>query len=184
MADPNENAAVVDVETLYRRHAAWVARYVTRLGFRGQDVEDIVQEVFLVAHRSGGFRPGPAKPTTWLAEIAFRVASAARRKQSRTELAGPGSLDEVPAMTAGPAAQAQSAQALAHVQRALETLDLDKRALFVLFEIEGEDCNSLAAAFGVPVGTIYSRLHATRKAFLAEYKRLTTSKLTPVAGAP
>ena len=38
-------------------------------------------------------------------------------------------------------------------------------ALVILFELEGESCPALADAFDVPVGTVYSRLHAARRAF-------------------
>ncbi len=180
MGNSSENSQQpIDAETLFRRHAAWIARYVTRLGFRGQDVDDLVQDVFLVAHRRGGYQPGAAKPTTWLAEIALRTSLARRRKAARVDVADPETLQEVPAVTASPAARAQSTQALSNVQRALDTLDLDKRSLFILFELEGESCDSLAAAFDVPVGTIYSRLHATRRAFMTAYAKITESPTTP-----
>ena len=45
------------------------------------------------------------------------------------------------------------------MQRALDTVDVERRALFVLFEIEGESCDDIAAGLGIPVGTVYSRLH-------------------------
>lgn len=167
------SGAAVGAEALYRAHATWVARYVTKLGFRGQDVEDIVQETFLVAHRRGGFREGPARATTWLAEIAFRVAMANRRKRRESPLADDTVVDALPGRNADPHDGAASAESLANVQRALDTLDLERRALFVMFELEGESCEALAAAFDVPVGTIYSRLHAARASFLEAYGRLT-----------
>jgi RNA polymerase sigma-70 factor, ECF subfamily len=165
--------AALDAAGLFRRHAAWVAAYVTRLGFRGHDVDDIVQETFLVAHRRGGFREGPARPTTWLAEIALRVAMASRRKQRRAPVADAEAVDAAPSQAGDPLAGAMHAEALVNVQRALDSMDLERRALFVLFELEGESCESLAAGFGVPIGTIYSRLHAARAAFLTSYSRLT-----------
>ena len=164
---------MVDAAGLFRRHAAWVAAYVTRLGFRGQDVDDIVQETFLVAHRRGGFREGPARPTTWLAEIALRVAMASRRAARRAPVADDSAIEAAPSQAADPLAGAMQAEALANVQRALDSMELERRALFVLFELEGESCESLALAFGIPVGTIYSRLHAARASFLSTYQRLT-----------
>lgn len=165
----------MDAEALFRRHAAWTARYVTQLGFRGQDVEDIVQETFLVAHRRGGFQVGPAKPTTWLAQIALRVGMAQRRSKRRAPVADE-HIDEAPSSTADPLAGAMSNQALANTERALSALSIEQRALFVLFEIEGEGCDALAESFGVPIGTIYSRLHRARADFLAEYRRLTADQ--------
>jgi len=167
----------MDAEALFRRHAAWTARYVTQLGFRGQDVEDIVQETFLVAHRRGGFLEGPAKPTTWLAQIALRVGMAQRRSTRRAPVADE-HIERAPSSTADPLSGAMSSQALANTQRALDTLPMDQRALFVLFEIEGESCEALAQAFGVPIGTVYSRLHRARAEFLQEYRRLTADQKT------
>ncbi|MBC8072980.1 MAG: hypothetical protein IAG13_31950, partial [Deltaproteobacteria bacterium] len=64
---------------LFREHATFIARFVVRYGVDVADVDDVVQEVFLIAHAHGGYRPGPAKPTSWLAAIAVRVASSHRR---------------------------------------------------------------------------------------------------------
>ena len=55
--------------------AAFVAAFVMRLGVTKEAVDDVVQEVFLTAHRLGGHTTGAAKPTTWLAEIALRIVS-------------------------------------------------------------------------------------------------------------
>jgi len=74
---------LVDVRTLFRAHASFVAAFLRRLGTSGSDIDDLVQEVFLVAHRKGGFRPGSGQPRTWLGAIALRVASMHRRTHSR-----------------------------------------------------------------------------------------------------
>lgn len=167
-------AATTDAATLFREHAAWVARYVRRLGFRRDaDVEDIVQETFLVAHRRGGFREGPAKATTWLAEIALRVGMASRRAQRRAPVSDDEAVDAAASSGGDPLAGAIQTETLANVQRALDALEIERRALFVLFELEGESCDALAAAFDVPIGTVYSRLHAARGEFLATYRKLT-----------
>ena len=55
---------------------------------------------------------------------------------------------------------------------ALEALDLDQRAVFVLFEINNESCDEIARALEVPLGTVHSRLHAARAAFKKAHARL------------
>ncbi len=167
---------VISAETLFRQHATWVAKYLNRLGFRGQDVEDIVQDTFLVAHRRGGFRPGEARPTTWLAEIALRISMARRRAAWRAPVADPAVADSLPASSGDPLARAIDQEALSNVQRALDTLPIERRALFVLFELEGESCEALSSTFEVPIGTIYSRLHKARSEFLAAHRRLTDDR--------
>jgi len=164
--------AGLSAAALFRLHCTFVAGFLVRLGVEAQDVDDLVQEVFLIAHRQGGYVLGPARPTTWLAEIALRVASVARRSRRRSRV----SPDEATVAStaeqgAGPFEAAAASQALGRVQRALDTLDLDRRAVFVLFELEGESCDVIAAGLGIPVSTVYSRLHAARQAFRTAYDR-------------
>lgn len=170
---PEDGKPVLDAARLFRDHAQFVANFVVRLGVRREEVDDIVQEVFLVAHRRGGFVPGAARPTTWLAEIALRVTSAARRRQRRSrEDPDVETVSFAPSRAGGPGEQAEAAEALRRVQQALDTLDDGKRAVFVMFELEGESCEAIAAVLEIPVGTVYSRLHKARKLFQEAHNRL------------
>lgn len=164
---------IVDAGTLFRLHAAFVAGFLVRLGVDRAELDDIVQEVFMIAHRRGGYRPGPARPTTWLADIALRVLSNRRRSQRRARVhadatAIDAAADQVPSLQK----QSEGRESLRRVQAALDKLDDDKRAVFVLFEIEGETCESIAAGLQVPIGTVYSRLHAARAQFTKAHARL------------
>lgn len=177
----------LDAEALYRAHADFVARFLLRLGAHGQDVPDLLQEVFLVAHRRGGFIMGRAKPTTWLAEISFRVFSD-RRKKSRRKLedADTETVTVAPSHASSPSERAEKRQALVRVQSALDTLTPEKRAVFILYELEGESCDTIAAGLGIPVGTVYSRLHSARRDFTRAHDRLAeepSARLPPGAVA-
>ena len=154
----------MDSETLFRRHGAFVARLLHRLGFEVPELDDLLQEVFLVAHRNDGYRAGPAKPTTYLASIAVKVAATHRRKRrTRSFVRSSDTLvSGATASEAGPERMADAREQLRTVQRILEGLDADRRAIFVLFELEGLACAEIAAAMGIPVGTVYSRLHTAR----------------------
>lgn len=162
MSDP------IPTERLFRDHAAFVASFLRKLGARPADVDDLVQEVFLVAHQKS-YVPGPATPRSWLGAIAWRVASARRRAASRREVPDDSGIQRLPSATPSPAANAERRQALALATRALGTLDDEHRVPFILYELEGESCASIAAGLGVPVGTIYSRLHNARQRFLEAY---------------
>jgi RNA polymerase sigma-70 factor (ECF subfamily) len=163
----------ISAEALFRAHAAFVAGFVVRLGVAREEVDDVVQDVFLIAHRRGGFVPGAARPTTWLAEIAVRTVSTHRRTERRRRTSSDDdALDAAVATTRSPLEIAEARAALARVNRALDALDLDRRAVFVLFELEGESCDAIAAGLGIPVGTVHSRLHAARKAFQEAHARL------------
>ncbi len=163
----------LDAEALYRAHADFVARFLLRLGAYGQDVPDLLQEVFLVAHRRGGFVVGRAKPTTWLAEISFRVFSD-RRKKTRRKLEDSDieTVTMAPSHVSSPSERAEKREALARVQSALDTLTPEKRAVFVLYELEGESCDHIAQGLGIPVGTVYSRLHSARRDFTKAHDRI------------
>lgn len=152
---------------LFRQYATFVAAFLIRMGVQRADLDDVMQEVFLVAHRLGGYTPGPAKPTTYLANIALRAATSHRRKgqvrsfvRANDELVGNAGSD-----SNDPERVADNKQRLELLDRCLERLDDDKRAVFVMAEIQGETVVSIAAGLGIPVDTAYSRLRAARKLF-------------------
>jgi RNA polymerase sigma-70 factor (ECF subfamily) len=167
-------------EALFRAHAPFVAAFAARLGALPGEVEDIVQEVFLVAHAKGGYEPGPALPRSWLAAIALRVTKNHQRSRMRRREDASDALDAQACGARSPHESAEVVQSLERVQRALDTLDLEHRATFILFEIEGEPGQAIAASFGVPIGTVYSRLHHARRRF-AEAYRATEEPAAPAA---
>ena len=164
--------AAQSADALFRAHAGFVASFLRRVGTAGADVDDLVQEVFLVAHRKGGFVAGTGHPKSWLAAIALRVASTSRRSHSRRREDGGADLDVMSSPNADAARVLEARAALRRVQQALDTLSLDDRATFVLYELEGLRCDAIAAAFEIPVGTAYSRLHNARKRFIEAHARL------------
>ena len=174
MMDGAEQArAHLGARELFVAHASFVARFLARLGVRPADLDDLVQEVFLVAHRHGGFTPDRGRATTWLAHIATRVASNARRTlRRRHEEQDDEALTEHRSPGADPHQSAETTESLARVERALGALEIEQRAIFVLFEVEGESCEAIALGLGVPVGTVHSRLHKARKDFQRAFERL------------
>ena len=140
----------------------------------------------MVAHRRGGFRDdGTAKATTWLAAIVVRVFSEHRRNRSRRPQMQ-GSDELLQGLTGSsnattsalsdhhqdPAAATANREAIRRVAQALDALDEKSRAVFVLYEIEGENCTEIANALQIPVGTVYSRLHQARRAFQRAHEKL------------
>jgi RNA polymerase sigma-70 factor (ECF subfamily) len=181
----------IDVERLFREHAAFVAAFLHRMGAAREEIDDLVQDVFMTAHRKGGFRtPGAAAPRTWLTAIALRVAANARRSQTRRrEDYDLERLGTVPEPAGSPAQAAELREALFRVQRALDTLDLEHRSVLVLFELDGMDCQDIAVALEIPIGTVYSRLHVARKRFAAAHAALVEGEARvvgrhAVGGAP
>lgn len=157
---------------LWRRHAPFVAKFILRMGVPRADLDDLMQEVFLVAHRNGGYQPGPAKPTTYLASIAFRLAYTERRKRRVRAFVEPNE-DRVSAAIApgDPERTALQREQLRRLAQALDALDPDKRAVFVLVELQGESVVSIAEGLGIPLDTAYSRLKAARRLFREAVER-------------
>ncbi len=157
----------LDSAELFRRFAPFVAGFLLRLGVQRPDLEDVMQEVFLVVHRNGGYVPGPAKPTSYLANIALRAATSHRRKrktrsfvQSNLEAVG-----KAADVSGNPEQTAGRRQQLALLQQVLDKMEPDRRALFMLAELHGETVVSIASGLGIPVDTVYSRLRAARRMF-------------------
>ncbi|MDB5213733.1 MAG: polymerase sigma factor RpoE [Myxococcaceae bacterium] len=163
-------SVAVSASDLFRRHAKFVAGLLRRLGLPEDDIDDGVQEVFVLAHRYGGYRPGPARPTTWLATIAVNVSRNTKRQGRRR--AYPDELKVAEAICDGPTPfdRVSLAESLTRLQAILDRLDEGHRLVFLLHELHGEPGPAIAAALGVPIGTIYSRLHTARERVSAAYR--------------
>jgi len=181
----SEKPERISAEALFRAHASYVATFAHRLGVPRDDVHDLVQEVFLVAHRKGGYEQGPARPRTWLCAIAVRLARKSHRERARRDSSDSPRIELAGGAERNPGEQLETRRSLEHVQQALETLDLDHRAAFVLYEIERESCEEIALALEVPVGTVYSRLHHARRKFMAAHDVLASGRrsMRKAAGA-
>jgi len=166
-------AEAVSTEKLFKKHASFIASFLHRLGVHDADIDDVVQEVFMVVHKKGGYVPGPAQPRSWLAAIALLVAKASRRRQGkRREAYDETLLTSLQAEGKTPDQALQIARSMQRVQTALDTLDLSHRAVFILYELEGESCQAISESLQIPLGTIYSRLHIARKRFSKAYTKL------------
>jgi RNA polymerase sigma-70 factor (ECF subfamily) len=163
----SEISAVISSEDLFRVYATFVAKFLRHLGVHSSDLDDVVQEVFMSAHRKGGYRPGPASPATFLARLALDARRWVWRRNQRFARAQcigvASSLAAEPPDT--PENAAETVQALEQLQCALDSLDAETRAIFVLFELEQESCAAIAAGLELKLGTVYSRLHYGRAEF-------------------
>jgi RNA polymerase sigma-70 factor (ECF subfamily) len=162
---PALRAEALDVARLHAEHASFVWATLQRLGVRDADLEDMLQEVFVVVHKRLHTYDPSARATAWLFGIAVRVAAGYRRRAYRRHEQTVDPFPEPSCEGTGPEASASVLQARRRLEAILDELDLEKRALFVMFEIDELPCEDIAATFGVPVGTIHSRLHAARQAF-------------------
>lgn len=161
----SERAPPLDAAGVHATQGGFIWATLQRLGVRSSDLDDAYQEVFVVVHRRlGDYDPSlPLRP--WLFGICVRVVAASKRRAHvrREQL-----VDEMPegdAHAPSPEDRADRANNQRILQLVLDELDLERRAVFVMYEIDELPCDQIAEMTGVPVGTVHSRLHAARKDF-------------------
>lgn len=170
-ADPSPSGRVLShpvsmsLREIFDANVAFVWRTLRHFGISDADVDDVCQEVFVVVHRKLPGFEGRSALRTWLYGICFRVAKDHRsRAYIRREVA----VSEPPphAVPASQDSDYARAEARLMLQGILDLLDEDKRAVFVLYEIEGLAMREVAEVVGCPLQTAYSRLQAARKLVL------------------
>ena len=159
--------ALADV---YRDHFDFVWRSLLRLGVPSSQAEDVAQDVFLVVHRRLPDYDSARALRPWLFGIARRVAADRRRSSQREQrrmrvIAAAGS-----DRRADPEQAAARAEAAQIVQGFLDSLDEERRVVFVLGELEGFSGTEIAQALDINRNTVYTRLRAARRLF-AEWVR-------------
>ncbi len=134
--------------------------------------EDAVQETFIKAFRGlRGYRGGSFR--AWLLRIASNTCyDELRRSNHRQEvddwLVGEDGeeyelLELLPSPELSPDAQVEQRELMAAVQRGLQRLPVEYRAVAVIVDVLGFDYAEAAASLGVPVGTVKSRLARARQ---------------------
>jgi RNA polymerase sigma-70 factor, ECF subfamily len=161
---------------VYESCAKLVWRNLRRLGVPEAAVEDAAQDVFLVVHRRLPEFEGRSSLRTWIFGIVLRVAARHRRKARGVavrEAAIPAELAEALSASShdSPYERALQRQASALMQRVLDLLDDERRALLIMVDLEQTSVAEAAEALELNLNTAYSRLRAARRAFEAELGR-------------
>lgn len=171
-APSSAQGAVVDVGTLFVLHAPFLLRVVARLTGPGPHVEDLVQDVFVVAHRRRGvLRDGP-ELRGWLYRVCSNKAMQHRRSRwRRFRLATAIEMEPTATAPAVPDEIASRRERGRRIRQAVLELPFLQREAFVLFELEGLDTKSVAALLDVPEGTVSSRLSTARRLFRERWAR-------------
>ena len=153
-------AAPGDCIGAYQREFDYLCRTLRRLGIAPSDLEDVAHEVFLVLHRRWPDYDASLPLRPWLFGIAFRVASAHRKRVQR-EVLEPWL--EVEDLAPQPEQMVAIEQARAVVLAALERIPLPRRAVLVMHDLDGVVMHDVATALSIPLFTAYSRLRKARK---------------------
>jgi RNA polymerase sigma-70 factor (ECF subfamily) len=155
---------------VFEEHGAFVCRSLRRLGIPEGDLDDVLQEVFLVVHQRLHDYEEKGRARSWLYSICTRVARAQRRKLARHREGTALAPHEIHS-AATQLAQVEDREALAWGQRLLDALPAPQREVFWLYEVEELSMAEIARALSCPLQTAYSRLHKARERILAEVQR-------------
>ncbi|OJY20637.1 MAG: hypothetical protein BGO98_04690 [Myxococcales bacterium 68-20] len=157
------------LEQLVRDHYAFVWRTAQRLGVPSADVEDVVQDVLVIAARK---LDGILHQPGFLFQTCVFVAGHARRRaQRRREIIDDERVHAEVDGSATPEQSAVASEARAKLQQILDGLPEELRAVFVLFELERLTMAEIAEMTGLPPGTVASRLRKAREIFVARVAR-------------
>lgn len=174
-----EAPSSLSFEALYDQWFEDVSRWVRALGAREADRDDLVQDIFLVVHRRLSDFDGQ-NVAGWLYQIARRKVRDHRRLLWVKQLFGTSSLSPADAMlttSRGPLEELETKEKRELLEGLLEKLNADQRAAFVLFEIEGNSGEEIAALQGVPINTVWARIHKARKKLQEQAERADKRKL-------
>jgi RNA polymerase sigma-70 factor (ECF subfamily) len=163
--------ALPTLRELFTMHAAYVWNTLRRFGVPACDLEDVTHDVFLQIHRHfAEYDPHrPVRP--WLVAFAYRAASQHRRRAHRRRETQ-GEPDAAAHPGAPPDEQLAADDDRRLVAAALSGIGLERRAVFVLYELDGIAMDDIAGSLGIPVNTAYSRLRIARGEFASAVKRL------------
>jgi RNA polymerase sigma-70 factor, ECF subfamily len=165
----SQNLAAEDVrpelvlEAMYAEHAPFLTRVLIRLLGDGSHVDDLLQETFLVAHRKRASFDGRSAVRTWLYGIAAHLAMRHRRGAGRWRRALGIYAEQPPRVAASPEDELDRARAAQLLRAALERLPFKQREVVVLYELEELEGAAIAELLGIPINTVWTRLHHGRK---------------------
>jgi RNA polymerase sigma-70 factor (ECF subfamily) len=144
---------------LYDRYHECVRRFVARATCDAEDVDDLVHATFLAVAKSAFRYDGRPSCRPWLIGIAAQLLR--RRRQSFGRLLSV--LSSLRGLRATATDPRPFLQARADVGHALARLSEPKRITVLLADVEGLSCGEIAAVTSVPIGTVWTRLHAARR---------------------
>ncbi len=157
---------------IYLEHRGFLRKLLLGQNIPPRDVDDLVQDTFVVAWLRLASLVAPGQARSWLCVIGFHLASN-HRKRARferevlTELGD--HLPELADESASPHETLQSMYAMLRLRRFIERIGPKLRAVFVPFAIEGRSPDEIAASLGITREAVYGRLKLAR----AHLQRLT-----------
>lgn len=162
-------------EEVYTSLLPYVLRVLWRMGVPARNLRDVAQEVFLVVHRRFEECDPRLSIKAWVGSIASHLALRHQRlARNRRELLARSEAERIDVADPGGDAEALCARAeTQRIVRALvQRLEEDRRAVFILYELEGVDMRSIAGGLQISENTAWDRLRRARRDLAAAVRRL------------
>ena len=150
-------------DQVYADGFPFVFRVLRSLGVPEARLDDAAQDVFTVVHRRLVDFEGRSSVRTWLFGIAQRVAGTQRRGERRKASLLSPLTGDVRSQDASPHASLEHQRAVDRLDAVVRSLSPEKRAVFALSFVEEMPAREVAETLGVPLNTVYSRIHAVRE---------------------
>jgi RNA polymerase sigma-70 factor (ECF subfamily) len=147
------------LEELYLAYHRRLARFLSRFTPRYENVEEIINDTFMVVWQSAKDFRHASQVSTWIIGIAYRTALKSLRRQKHHTAAR--SLDDYPEQTIDPTFEAEVQDWL---KQGLDQLPAEQRLTLELAYHLGHSLEEIAAMTACPVGTVKARMfHAREK---------------------
>ena len=160
------------IKDIFALHGAFVRRTLRYLGVNDADLDDLVQEVFLVVHRRFDRFQEKGRTRAWLYSICVRVTYSQRRKHARWQKKTRIAALRAESMEPSQHEQVEHNEALSRGVELLNELAPHQRQIFVLYEVHDLPMSEIAQTLGCNIQTAYSRLHRARTQISAAAERV------------
>lgn len=165
----DEAPLLAEFNALYKEQFPYVWRSLRRLGVDERDREDAANKVLFAVYQRLAERDTARAVKPWIFAFAARVASDYRRlARHRREILGQELIDTA----ASNPKDTDDGEARQLVLLALDRLEIDKRAVLILHDLDEQTIPEIAMALSIPVNTAYSRLRVAREEFTIAVRRL------------
>jgi RNA polymerase sigma-70 factor (ECF subfamily) len=140
------------------------------MGVGRADLEDLTHDVFLAVYRRWEDFDAARAVRPWLFGFAYRIASDHRRLSRHRHEVADASSESVDGATL-PDERIAEEQTRRRVLAALATIDLDRRSVLVMHDLDGHGMPEIARELAIPLNTAYSRLRLARRDFESAIRR-------------
>lgn len=150
-------------EELYGLHAGRLYSVALRMVGNVADAEDLLQEIFLSAHRKLETFRGESALGTWLYRLAVNLCLDYLRSRTGRAIQMTDALDDEPGLyDASSQGLAERTVTRMDLERALTQLPEGCRTAFILHDVQGLEHREIADVMGIAEGTSKSQVHKAR----------------------